>query len=130
LSKILSSSPFSGFIFANNAFFFQDLHVSQLSGVMAIGVGDTFASIIGTNFGRLKWPGSKKTLEGTSAYIIFQLVGFYLLHLINVFDIYCSLNFLTVLLSILLSATVETCTHDDDNLLLSIITYPFLVTIK
>jgi dolichol kinase len=92
-------------------------------------VGDTFASVIGTNFGRLKWPKSRKTLEGTSAYVIFQFIGFYCLHMMGVFDIYYSFNCLKVILSILLSAVVETCTTDDDNLMLSIISYPLLITI-
>lgn len=34
-------------------------------GVLVLGIGDNMASIIGSNFGKLKWPNSKKTVEGT-----------------------------------------------------------------
>ena len=82
------------------------LHVSQLCGLMCIGVGDTFASVIGTQYGKHKWPGSKKSFEGTMAYIVSQLIGFFLLHLFSVFEMRTSFNFLTILLSIVLSAIV------------------------
>jgi dolichol kinase len=42
------------------------LHTVQSCGVAVLAVGDAMASIIGVNFGRHKWPGSKKSLEGTA----------------------------------------------------------------
>ena len=34
-----------------------------------LGVGDALASIVGRRAGRLRWPGSKKTVEGTAAFV-------------------------------------------------------------
>ena len=42
--------------------------VHQL-GVLLLGVGDALASIVGRRAGRLRWPGSKKTVEGTAAFV-------------------------------------------------------------
>ncbi|CCD23192.1 dolichol kinase NDAI_0B01580 [Naumovozyma dairenensis CBS 421] len=39
-------------------------------GLISLGIGDSMASIIGGKFGHFKWPGSKKTLEGTMAFIL------------------------------------------------------------
>lgn len=44
------------------------------SGILALGIGDTMASVVGKTFGRLRWPGSLKTVEGTLAGIISQLL--------------------------------------------------------
>ena len=40
------------------------------AGVLVLGVGDAFASLVGVHFGRHKWPQSKKTFEGTAAAIV------------------------------------------------------------
>ena len=41
-----------------------------LSGTLIVGVGDTVASMVGQRIGRRRWPGSKKTLEGTVAALV------------------------------------------------------------
>lgn len=38
-------------------------------GLISLGVGDSSASIIGKKYGELHWPTSKKTIEGTMAFI-------------------------------------------------------------
>lgn len=45
-----------------------------MSGVLTIGVGDTFASVVGSKWGKRQWLGSEKTIEGTLACIIVQLI--------------------------------------------------------
>ena len=40
------------------------------AGVLVLGVGDAFASLVGVHFGKRKWPQSKKTFEGTAAAIV------------------------------------------------------------
>jgi len=44
--------------------------LASLSGVLSLGFGDAAASIVGKRFGRYRWPGTKKTVEGTAAFII------------------------------------------------------------
>lgn len=53
-------------------------------GLATLGLGDSVASIVGKNFGKIKWRGGVKTFEGTLAYIVatfayFVFVDFYVL---------------------------------------------------
>jgi dolichol kinase len=44
-------------------------------GVLVLGIGDAFGAIVGTSkFGRTKWPGSKRTLEGSAAMFLSMLL--------------------------------------------------------
>lgn len=49
--------------------------MASLSGVLSLGFGDAAASIIGKRFGCYRWPGTKKTVEGTAAFIIAVLLS-------------------------------------------------------
>ena len=46
-----------------------------ISGILSLGVGDSFASIIGYYFGRIKIPYRKKTVEGFLACWISMIIG-------------------------------------------------------
>lgn len=46
-----------------------------LAGVLALGVGDSVASYVGTRVGRTCWRGTSKTVEGTLAAVIAVMVG-------------------------------------------------------
>ncbi|XP_078313895.1 uncharacterized protein LOC111127757 isoform X2 [Crassostrea virginica] len=50
------------------------------AGVMSVGVGDTMASIVGSALGRHKILGGHKSVEGTAASIIFQLIFIFILN--------------------------------------------------
>merc|ERR1712154_1574 len=45
-----------------------------VSGIIVLGIGDAMAAIIGSKLGRLKWPNSNKTFEGTVAGILSTLL--------------------------------------------------------
>ena len=92
-------------------------HTLIASGLITIGFGDTFASLIGYTFGKHRWPDSKKTYEGTIGALVAQIIGG------MVFLTYVGLawNLLLVLKLILISTTVslvEAWTRQIDNLIL------------
>lgn len=47
-----------------------NVDISMFIGVLVLGVGDALASIIGRRYGRIRWPNSGKTLEGSVAFIV------------------------------------------------------------
>ncbi|KAF9969826.1 hypothetical protein BGZ73_007635 [Actinomortierella ambigua] len=52
----------------------QDV-LAGLSGIFALGFGDAMASIVGRRWGRHRWPGTVKTVEGTAAFVASILVA-------------------------------------------------------
>ncbi|KAG9324405.1 hypothetical protein KVV02_004425 [Mortierella alpina] len=49
--------------------------LAGLSGIFALGVGDAMASIVGKRFGRHRWPGTIKTVEGTLAFVVSVMIA-------------------------------------------------------
>ncbi|ORY93148.1 hypothetical protein BCR43DRAFT_496396 [Syncephalastrum racemosum] len=44
--------------------------LASLTGILTLGFGDTAASVIGKQYGSVRWPGTKKTVEGTVAFVV------------------------------------------------------------
>ncbi|XP_045324519.1 dolichol kinase [Leopardus geoffroyi] len=87
------------------------------AGVLAVGVGDTVASIFGSTMGEIHWPGTKKTFEGTVTSIFAQIIS---VALILIFDSGVDLNYsyAWILGSISIVSLLEAYTTQIDNLLL------------
>ncbi|KAM4876340.1 dolichol kinase [Thomomys bottae] len=87
------------------------------AGVLAVGVGDTVASIFGSTMGEIRWPGTKKTFEGTVTSIFAQIIS---VALILIFDTGVDLNYsyAWILGSISTVSLLEAYTTQIDNLLL------------
>eukprot|EP00842_Homolaphlyctis_polyrhiza_P005722 jgi/Hompol1/6150/HPOL_002655-RA len=49
--------------------------VFGLCGVLALGIGDTMASIVGKSIGRIKWRNRQKSVEGTLGFVVGLLCG-------------------------------------------------------
>ncbi|KAG8447954.1 hypothetical protein GDO86_015166 [Hymenochirus boettgeri] len=86
-------------------------------GVLAVGVGDSIASVCGSALGEIKWPGTKKTFEGTLMSIFAQII---VAALILIFDSSVNLNngYVWILGSITLVSLLEAFTTQIDNLIL------------
>ena len=84
----------------------------RMLGVLSIGVGDSFGALVGLTFGRCRWPGSNRTIEGTLALACSMLVSMYFFT--NNVD--QSLIIITVLVALL-----EAATDQVDNLVLPVV---------
>ncbi|CAM4878046.1 unnamed protein product [Rotaria socialis] len=103
--------------------------LAQLSGIISVGIGDSAASIVGSKVGIYKWPGTKRTLEGSLAGLITQ---FLFITCLRIYDFipYSQYNLLFVSLGLLFTTQTEAFSHDIDNLTLPICLFPFLYACK
>lgn len=99
--------------------------LTLLTGVTTLGVGDTVAAVFGSRFGRTRWPSSKKTVEGTLAAILAQLV-FCLCFAPATADLVFA-GKLAVLL--LLTSCLEATTEQNDNLAVPLFAMPLFVSL-
>ncbi|XP_073989206.1 dolichol kinase [Rhodnius prolixus] len=91
-----------------------------ISGLLTVGVGDSAASICGSLVGKNKWPGSKKTKEGTAACFLSQL--FLVIALIQ-FGFISRTNLLRPTFAIAICSLVEAMTDQVDNIVLPLLMY-------
>lgn len=103
---------------------------APFAGVAVLGVGDAFASIVGVRFGRRRWPGTRKTVEGTGAAVVAMLL---LLLAVLPSDVTLGASASEWLL--LLASTVATCmleafTEQIDNLFLPLFYYALLAAVS
>ncbi|GFS21763.1 dolichol kinase [Elysia marginata] len=93
------------------------------AGVLGLGVGDTVACLCGRAFGSLRWPGSKKTIEGTVCSVLSQIA---LVTAGSMAGVVTITRMSTVLIGVTLAALAEAFTDQIDNLLLPLVLYPVL----
>lgn len=103
----------------------SDLHdnanmISLLSGVLSIGIGDSAASIFGSHYGKIKFPSSTKTVEGTVASVVAQVLFLYTLHWFNVINSSCVLS---AIIPITIVSVIEALTTQVDNIVLPLLLY-------
>lgn len=96
------------------------------AGVLAVGVGDTVASIFGSTMGEIRWPGTKKTMEGTATSVFAQIIA---VAIFLIFDEAVNLNasYAWVLGSMALVSMLEAYTAQIDNLLLPLYLFILLL---
>ncbi|XP_068230409.1 dolichol kinase isoform X2 [Palaemon carinicauda] len=97
-----------------------------LAGVLSVGIGDTAASIGGTYFGRRKWFGTKKTVEGSICGILTQMVVVGGLTMFDMVDVTWAI-WGRLLVSTSLVAIVEALTDQVDNIVLPLLLYTSLM---
>ncbi|XP_033851257.3 dolichol kinase-like [Acipenser ruthenus] len=96
------------------------------AGVLAVGVGDTVASVFGSTLGEIRWPGTKKTVEGTATSIFAQIIA---VALLLIFDGTVNLNtsYSWIVGSITLVSLLEAYTSQIDNLMLPLYLFVLLM---
>ena len=97
------------------------------SAILSLGVGDTIASIVGSRFGSSKWPGTDKTMEGTCAAVVFQLVTMGILTS-SVTVHYTS--WIGILIAVVLTSIVEAFTTQIDNIVLPVFMHTLLLSLQ
>lgn len=96
-----------------------------ISGIVSIGIGDTFASIIGSKIGRNKWHNGVKSVEGTLASILAQAAFMYALSFLGYLPLTIRLAAISGV-AIISNGLIEALTDQVDNLVLPIVTYNIL----
>ncbi|XP_056021644.1 dolichol kinase-like isoform X2 [Ostrea edulis] len=99
------------------------------AGLLSVGVGDTMASVVGSTIGKHKIFGSHKTVEGTVASIIFQLIFIFIKPYFSPVDV---LHNRLVPVTGIVAATslLEASTSQIDNHVLPLFMYNLLITLK
>ena len=92
--------------------------VAQQLGVLVLGIGDSCASIVGRQYGRLHWPRSKKTVEGTVAFVASTVLCTMLLRILHLVEPFRVGHFTLVAVGL---ALVEGISEQNDNLVLPLI---------
>ena len=95
------------------------------SGVISLGIGDSFASLIGKRYGKLKIAGSSKTYVGMFACVISQFAAFLFL-MVFITGYVSMLSTMKILFAVCLTAFMESVTSQIDNLVLSPLLYTTL----
>jgi hypothetical protein len=96
--------------------------LAPLAGLLSAGIGDAAASVVGRLCGRVRWPGSRKTVEGTAAAVFaMSLSAAAIVHLgagTPMLDF--PPHFVAYFAAV---ALVEACTTHIDNLVLPAVLY-------
>lgn len=99
-----------------------------LSGTVALGIGDTAASVVGSKLGKHHWPGTQKTVEGTLAAVIAQFV-LYLPLVFSAAPAVWHLNTAALVVVLCLGSCLEAFTTQVDNLALPFYVYPMMTAL-
>ncbi|KAJ1853395.1 dolichol kinase [Coemansia sp. RSA 1822] len=98
---------------------------AALAGVLALGVADTCASLVGLRFGSIKWPATVKTVEGTCAFIVSLVVAVECVRWAKGFgyEITPSYGVMGSLVVCVAMGVLEALTDQNDNLVIPLTMY-------
>uniref|UniRef100_A0A158Q707 dolichol kinase n=1 Tax=Elaeophora elaphi TaxID=1147741 RepID=A0A158Q707_9BILA len=110
-------------LFLSPIYNYEYRHLYHFAGVVTVGVGDSLSAIVGSRYGRLNWRKSRKTVEGSIAFVIGQFIFsiliclYYLNYDLEIYQLvwifFCSL----------ICALVEAGLPAMDNIILPVIAY-------
>ncbi|EFO15822.1 hypothetical protein LOAG_12687 [Loa loa] len=101
-------------------------HLYHFAGVATVGVGDSLSAVVGSRYGRLHWPKSRKTVEGSVAFAVSQFIFSIL---VCMYYLKCDIGLyrlLWILLCSLICALFEAGLPVMDNIILPVIAYLIL----
>lgn len=78
-----------------------------VAGIICLGLGDSSASLLGRRYGIHKWPGSNKSIEGTSAFVIAVVIGLIVTRLFGITTLSIPSMFMTASATALLEAVSD-----------------------
>ncbi|EIN03707.1 hypothetical protein PUNSTDRAFT_139242 [Punctularia strigosozonata HHB-11173 SS5] len=101
---------------AGSLWFEPSSQLLQYTGVLALGVGDAVASIVGKRIGRIRWsPTTPKTLEGSTAFVLSVVSSAWLLRVAGVAEAFSTWRYSGVAV---LASLLEALSVQNDNLTL------------
>lgn len=101
--------------------------LDQYTGILALGVGDAMASIVGKRIGRYRWfAGSPKTVEGSMAFVFSLVMCAWCLRLFGLVEDFSMLRYAAV---VTLVSVLEGLTDQNDNLTLPLYMWSMLVVV-
>ncbi|KAK4058304.1 dolichol kinase [Microbotryomycetes sp. JL221] len=101
--------------------------INRFTGVLVLGIGDAMASIVGKHLGRLHWPGSPKTVEGTMAFVVSIVSCAWLFRLTGLAE---SFSMWRYVVATTLSALLEASSNQNDNLVIPIYMWSMVTLLK
>ncbi|EGO24662.1 Fph type histidine kinase [Serpula lacrymans var. lacrymans S7.9] len=90
--------------------------ILQYTGILALGVGDALASIVGKRIGKHRWsPSTSKTLEGSAAFTLSIVACVWILRICGLTEDFSIVRYTAV---VALSSALEALSDQNDNLTL------------
>ncbi|KIJ14276.1 hypothetical protein PAXINDRAFT_135282 [Paxillus involutus ATCC 200175] len=97
------------------------------TGILALGVGDAMASIVGKRIGRHRWStSSSKTVEGSAAFVVSLVMCAWVLRLLGLTEDFSTVRYGAV---VGLSSVLEALSDQNDNLTLPLYMWSMLVVV-
>lgn len=91
-------------------------------GIITLGLGDSFASVIGKKYGSIKWRLGNKSVQGTIAFFLVTAVGFYLVDEFILPESGRVANYENLLITTFLASLLEGSATLNDNFLIPTMT--------
>ncbi|KAF9237618.1 Fph type histidine kinase [Melanogaster broomeanus] len=99
----------------------------QYTGILALGIGDALASIVGKRIGRYRWSASSsKTVEGSAAFVVSLITCAWVLRLLGLTEDFSTVRYGVV---VALSSLLEALSDQNDNLTLPLYMWSMLVVV-
>ena len=109
------------FILLDGGFCPNELAIVGLSGVVFLGIGDAFAAVVGSRYGRSCWTTKgTKTTEGSWACVISVSIVYYIICYLHENYLFREL-FMVLIFATLIASIAEGMTFQFDNLICPIV---------